>query len=266
MAIITIITDWHSGDFYLGAVKGKILSLLPEVNVVDISHQLPAFAYIRTAFILENSYKSFPKGTVHLVGVNSEASLKNPHIVVMYDGQYFIGADNGIFGLLFGEKVYKAVNITKNETTFPELEVFADAAVYLARGGNFENLGTAYQNLYHPAPMLPTMDNSVINGSVIYIDSYSNVITNINKEIFEKVGKGRRFEILVQSNHNRITRINKTYNETSNGELLALFNSGGLLEVSINKGNAADLLNLGMNSVVRIKFFDNPERDELKLV
>jgi S-adenosylmethionine hydrolase len=157
------------------------------------------------------------------------------------------------------------VNITKIETTFPELEVFADAAVLLAKGGEMEKLGPVYQNLYRPAPLLPTMDNSVINGSVIYIDSYSNVITNITRVIFEKVGKGRRFEILVQSNHNRITRLNNTYGETPNGELLALFNSIELLEVSINKGNAADLLNLGMNSVVRVKFFDTPERDELKL-
>jgi hypothetical protein len=265
MAIITLITDWNNGDFYLGALKGKIIYLMPEINIVDISHQLPAFGYIRTSFILENSYKSFPIGTIHVVGVNSEASEKNPHIAVMYDDHFFIGADNGIFGLLFGEKVYKAVNITKIETTFPELEVFADAAVYLAKGGDIEKMGPSYKSLYRPAPLLPTMDNSVINGSVIYIDSYSNVITNITRETFEKVGKGRRFEILVQSNHNRITQINKTYNETPNGELLALFNSGGLLEVSINKGNAADLLNLGMNSVVRIKFFDMPERDELKL-
>jgi S-adenosylmethionine hydrolase len=108
--------------------------------------------------------------------------------------------------------------------------------------------------MYKQVPMLPTIDESVINGSVIYIDSYKNAFTNINRELFDQIGKGRPFDIFVQSNHNRINRLNKRYGESSLGEMLALFNSIGLLEIAINGGNAADLLNLSINSSVRIKF------------
>ena len=101
--------------------------------------------------------------------------------------------------------------------------------------------------------MLPTIDESTINGSVIYIDSFRNAITNISRELFDQIGKGRPFEIFVQSNHYKINRINKKYSDSSTGEMLALFNSLGLLEIAINSGNAADLLNLSVNSVVRIK-------------
>ena len=103
-------------------------------------------------------------------------------------------------------------------------------------------------------PMRPVFEENVISGSVIYIDSYKNIITNINKKLFEEVGKNRNFEILVLSNHYRITKLNKSYQETPVGELLALFNSLNLLEIAMKDGNVSDLLNIQINSVVRIKF------------
>jgi S-adenosylmethionine hydrolase len=119
-----------------------------------------------------------------------------------------------------------------------------------------ENLGTLHKNLNKQVPMLPTIDESLINGSVVYIDSFRNAITNIPRELFEKIGKNRPFDIFIQSNHYKINKINKTYNETSAGELLALFNSLNLLEIAISSGNVADLLNLNINSIIRIKFYD----------
>ena len=266
MAIITLTTDWFNSDYYLGSLKGKILSLFPEVQIVDITHQIPSFAYTQAAFLLKNSYRSFPAGTVHIVGVNSEASEDNPYVAIKHEGHYFVGADNGVFGLIFSDSEFKAVKLTKvAETTFPELDIFAEAAVFLSKGGKFEKLGTSYAKLYMLAPLLPTIDNSVINGSIVYVDSYGNSITNISHEVFDRVRKERRFEILVQSNYNKIKRINNYYHETSGGELLALFNSTGMLEIAINKGNAAQLLNLNINSVVRVKFYDTSEQEELKL-
>jgi len=266
MPVITLITDWNHGDHYLGALKGKILGLMPEANVVDISHQVPAFGYIRAAFILRNSYPNFPKGTIHILGINSEARPETPHLIVFHEGHFFIGADNGIFGLLFNNYPVKAIRLKFVNTTFPEYDVFAETAISIAKGENIDKLGTPYEKLFLPAPLLATIDNSVINGSVIYIDSYYNAITNITKEIFDKIGYHRRFEILVQSNFYKIIKINKHYHETPNGELLALFNSLGMLEIAINQGNAAELLNLNTNSLVRVKFYDTPEREELKML
>jgi len=267
MSIITLITDWHNNDHYLSALKGKLMGQLPDIRIVDITHQIPAFGYIRASFVLRNCYKSFPKGTIHIVGVNSEASPQSPHVVVFHEGQYFIGADNGLFGLLFNMEPEIAIRIDHDtETTFPEYDIFAEIAILLVQGKKLEELGPKHDKLYLPAPMLATIDNLSINGSVIYIDSYSNAITNITRNIFEKTAKGRRYEILVQSNYYKITCINKFYHETPKGDLLALFNSAGLLEIAINNGNAAELLNLNMGAIIRIKFYENAEREELKLM
>lgn len=266
MAFITLITDWFNNDYYLGALKGRILSLYPEAKIVDITHQIPAFSYTQAAFILKNCYRHFPEGSVHILGINSETSADNPFVAVKHEGHYFVGTDNGIFGLILSGTKFKAVKLENSKvTTFPELDIFADVAVNLAIGGNFDKLGTAYNKLFMHSPLLPTIDSSVINGSIIYVDSFGNAITNISIEVFERVGKGRRFEILVQSNHNKIKIISRNYNELPGGELVAIFNSTSALEIAINKGNAAQLLNLSNNSVVRIKFFDTPEREELKL-
>ena len=267
MPIITLITDWHNHDHYLSALKGKLLGQLPNVRIVDITHQIPAFGYIRAAFVLRNCYRSFPTGTIHLVGVNSEASLQTPHVAISHDGHYFIGADNGMFGLMFNSDPEKAVKlIHDSESTFPEYDIFAEVAIFLANNGSFDELGPVHNKLHLPAPLLATIDETIINGSVIYIDSYSNAITNISRHTFEKTAKNRRFEILVQSNYNKITKINKFYHETAKGDLLALFNSSGLLEVAVNNGNAADLMSLNLGSIVRVKFLDTPEREELLLI
>ena len=266
MAIITLISDWHQGDHYLAALKGKLLSLMPGLNIVDICHQLSPFGFIKAGFMLRNSYRSFPKGTVHIISINSEATPDSPHIVVYHEGHYFIGADNGIFGIIFPDKPEKAFLLEhSSNSVFPEYDVFADAAVYLSSQGDINNLGAPYHELNIPSQLRATFDQSTIIGSVIYIDSYSNAITNVTRDIFEKAGKSRRFEILLKTNYYKINKINSFYHETSNGELLALFNSANLLEIAVAKGNAAELLNLGVNDTIRIKFYDTPEREELKL-
>jgi S-adenosyl-L-methionine hydrolase (adenosine-forming) len=260
MAIITLTTDWKSNDFYVGAVKGAILSAYAQAQVIDINHQVSAFNTAQAAFIVKNSFEYFPKGTVHVIDVNSEATIQTPYIALQYLDHFFIGTDNGGFGLICKDNIQTIVKIEKffdeKFQTFPALHVFAPAAAYLAAGNYITDLGQQLSDINRQTPLRATIDEAVIAGSVIYIDSYQNVITNISKELFDRVGRNRRFEILVQSNHYKINKINITYNETSNGELLAIFNSTGLLEIAINKGNIAELLNLGINSNVRIKFFD----------
>jgi len=267
VSIITLTTDWNNGDYYLSAIKGKLVSLLPSAYIVDISHQIPTYGYIKAAFILRNCFRTFPKGTVHILGVNSEATKTCPHIAIMHEGHFFIGADNGAFGLMFNAVPEKIVHLEHSAiTTFPEYDVFADAAVYLAKSGDIDQLGASRKELFTPSPLRATIDEAIINGSVIYIDSFGNAITNITYDIFEKVRKNRRFEILVQSNYYKINKLNKLYSETPENEILALFNTANLLEIAISKGNAAELLNLDNNATVRVKFYDTPEREELKLI
>ena len=256
MAVITLTTDWKDNDYYIGCMKGALLSKLPGCIIIDISHQIKSFNITQAAFVLRNCYTYYPAGTIHIMGINSEPEQNQQHILVKAHEQFFIGTDNGIFSLLFKEKVNQIINISNKKliTTFPELDLFIDIAVQIDKGTDIKKLGTELSEFQKRIPLRATIDDSVITGSIVYIDSYRNAITNISHDLFERIGNKRSFELFVQSNSYRIRKINNFYNETSPGELLALFNSLDLLEIAINKGNAADLLNLSTNSSVRIKF------------
>lgn len=278
MSIVTLTTDWRQNDFYVGAVKGTIMKLAPNVSVVDLNHQIPPFNISMAAFVVKNAYSFFPEGSIHIIDVSSEPSDNEGFVAFKSRGHFFLCANNGIIGLLLQDEPELIIKInpenidlnsvTPNKTenqassrintqflTFAGLSVFAPSAAFIASGGKIENLGSVATNLNKQIPLRPAIDESVISGSVIYIDSYQNTITNITRELFDRIGKGRPFEILVQSNYYKIKKINQYYHETSAGELLALFNSLSLLEIAIYKGNVAELLNLGINSTIRVKFF-----------
>ena len=255
MSIVTLTSDWNKDDYYSAAVKGRILDRCPGTIVVTITNQVPAFNIALAAFQLKHSCRYFPAGTIHIIAVNSEPKEKRPYVALKSNEQYFIGYDNGMFGLLLDEDPQEMVALDpKNAGSFPELTVFAEAACEIILTDKLSGLGSKYKDLYKQVPILPTIDESVINGSVVYIDSYKNAFTNISRDLFEQIGKGRPFDIFVQSYYNRIDRLNQRYDESSRGEMLALFNSINLLEIAINGGNAAELLNLSLNSSVRVKF------------
>ena len=257
MPIITLTTDWNRDDFYMAAVKGEILQNCTNANIIDISHQVQAFNIAHAAFIIKNSYTNFPKGTIHIIAVNSNSEKKPGLLAFRIKGQFFISYDSGIYGLIFKEDPDEIIELKYPEqtpSTFPELHIFAPIACKIAKAGKISTLGEQVKKFKKSVPLRATIDDDAITGSIIYIDSYKNVITNISCELFERIGQNRDFEILIQSNHYKITRINSNYNETSMGEILAIFNSINLLEVAINQGNAADLLGLEIGSSIRVVF------------
>lgn len=263
MNIVTLISDWKSADYYVGAIKGRILSQCPQAVVVDVNHQVTSHNISQAAFVVKYSYSNFPKGSVHLIAVNSEAAKEKPIVAVKYDGHFFIAADNGIFHLLMEGAPEAIVQISEKEISgsFPELDVFANAAARLANGEPIEKLGAKRVKLYKLLPVLAALEESVIIGQVIYIDSYQNIITNVTKDLFEQVGNSRPFNIYVQSKGNKISKINQSYNQTSEGELLAIFNSVGHLEIAIRNGKVAELLNLNSSSSIRIVFEDKKSNE-----
>lgn len=261
MAVITLTTGW-SDDFYLAAVKGILLSALPTVQVVDMSHQAPAFStgISYAAYMVKHSYAYFPKETIHIISIASEYSDSAPFVAVRYNGHYFVGTDNGIFGLLFDTPPDAMVRIEKYKDdaspNYPAISVFAPAAVHLAQGGDIAGLGRPYADYQRKGAVLATVDESAITGTIIHINAFGNVVTNITREDFDRIGKGRPFEIMVQSTRYKITRINKYFHETSQGELLAVFNISGYLEIAINKGRIASLLQLTLDSNIIVKFIN----------
>ena len=258
MPIITLTSDWSNYDYYVAAIKGQILGLCPDVTIVDISHSIQSFSISQAAYVVRHSFRNFPDGTIHIVAVNSETGPDKPPVLVRAMNHYFIGCDNGLFMLIIDNEPDEVIVLPerkKGNPTMTEIGIFALAACEVVKGKPLKELGKIHPNLRRQVPILPTIDESVINGTVIYIDSFRNAMTNINDEIFDKIGKKRKFEIFIQSNHYRVNKINNYYSESSIGELLVLFNSVGLLEIAINNGNAADLLNLSVGSAVRIKFY-----------
>lgn len=258
MSILTLTSDWNDSDFYVGTLKGFLLTQLPTVQIIDISHAISPFNIAQAAFVLRNSYKNFPNGTVHLICVGVDQKANNP-IIVESDNQFFIGADNGMAGLLFDakpDKVYRIKNEYIQTSSFIEKDTLANVALELLQDKPPQEIGELTSDFNQQVPLRPTIDEDVISGSVVYIDSYKNLITNIPQDLFEQIGKKRKFEIYVQSNHYRITKINQQYSETAVGELLAIFNSGDMLEVAINNGNAAELLSIRIGATVRVKFLN----------
>lgn len=258
MAIITLTSDWGLKDHYLASVKGVLLSRMPEATLVDISHLIPPFDIGQASFILRNCWKSFPKGTVHIVGINTEASLQTPHVAIAIEGQYFVGADNGIFSLLFDRDpdIVIELDIPQDGTTFTfsTRDVFVKAAVHLARGKDIEDLGIPRTGLNVREHFRPVINENGITGKVIYIDRYENVFTNISKELFTKEVGNRKFVIELGYTRHKITRISESYGDVPEGEILALFSSTGLLQIAINQGNAAGLLGLALDHAIRIIF------------
>lgn len=257
MAIITLTSDWGLRDHYSGAVKGAILTKMPEATIIDISHTIPSFEIEQAAFVIRNAYRNFPDGSVHIIGINTEESDKNPHTVVEFNKQYFIGTDNGIFSLIFDSKPDKIVelNIPQDSDffTFSSRDRFVSAAIHLARGKKIEELGNLKDKIIKKILLKPVIDNDVIKGHVIYIDSYENIITNIREQLFREICMGRKLSIFFRTYE--IKKISRSYTDVPVGEILALFDSNGHLEIAMNQGNAAGLLGLDYKDLIRIEFY-----------
>lgn len=260
MPIITLTTDLGSTDFYVGSLKGAILSQVADVNIVDITHNVPLYNFSKAAFIVRNCYQDFPQGTIHIIGVSPEIDNETSHLAIYYNGHYFIGADNGMFSLIFDAAPDKIVELTINQDTdkitFPTRDVFSKAACHIARGGTLEVLGRIKNELNIRTLFQATTVNSLIKGMIAYIDSYGNVHTNVSENLFKDFGKGRKFTIYLRSSSYEITKISKTYNETTEGGIVALFSTTGYIEVALNKGNANKLLGLEEMSPFTIEFYD----------
>ena len=266
MAIYTLTSDWHNNDYYVGAVKGKIFSKDISSVVVDISHKIAPFGVMQAAFILRNCYKEYPAGTIHIIAVNAVLSPSRNLLIVENAGQYFLCSDTGFPDLMFPNqdiKVYSYKVGVDEGNTFASLEVFIEVGNKLAKGEKPSAIATETTEYVHQVPWRPTIDNKLINGSVVYIDSFSNAITNITRETFERIGEGYAFEIFVQSNHYVIDTISKSYLDIATGDLMALFNSSDLLEIAIANGPAAELLNLKLSSTIRVKFKNTKPQNTL---
>jgi S-adenosylmethionine hydrolase len=275
MPIITLTTDFGWKDPYVGAVKGAIYKELENVNIVDISHEVTPFNIAEAAYIIKNAYHSFPDGTIHIIGVDAEHTPENIHIAVLLKGHFFICADNGVLALIMNKlRPEKLVEINIHDrisSNFTTLDVFVSTACHIARGGTLEVIGKPISRIRAISGVTPKISETknIIYGQVIYIDNYGNSVTNINKEIFEQIGKGRKFEL--SARNEKFNKIFKRYSDIINfdddekkrdvdGKGLVIFNSAGYIEIATYKsnpltvGSASTLFGLQINAPVIITF------------
>jgi S-adenosylmethionine hydrolase len=283
MSIITLTTDYGLKDHFVGALKGKIVSEFETVKIIDISHQIDPFNAIEASYIIASSFSHFPKGTVHLIGVDAERNKENLHIAMHFDDHYFICADNGILGLMLQNKVPQkvvAINIhDRLSESATDLDVFVKVACHIAKGGSLSVIGREINEVKQITEIQPALnaEKNILKGTVIYIDHFGNLVTNISKKMFLDVAKSRAYEIVLnerlrQKNRTNIKNIWPKYSDIAvsekypikyyEGDKLAIFNEAGFLEIAIFRsnptsvGSAASLLGIGYRDSISIVFSD----------
>jgi S-adenosylmethionine hydrolase len=274
MSIITLTTDYGLKDHFVGSLKGKILSEYSEATIIDISHHIDPFNTAEASYIVGASYLSFPKGTVHLIGVDIERNKENQHIAMEWNDHFFICADNGILSMLTQKIVPQkivAINIhDRFPSEFSDLDIFIKVASHISKGGLLNVIGKEIAEIKQITELQPVISNdgSSIKGYVIYIDHFGNIVTNISKKQFVEIAKGRPYEIVMKPksiktilpNYSAIATSDKYPIKTYEGEKLAIFNEAGFLEIAIFRsnpskvGSANSLLGLNYRDVITIKF------------
>ena len=251
MPVITLTTEWKPDDIYYGIIKGKLSTLCPGAIIIDNAGSIPPFNISHASFIIRNTYNNYPKGSIHIICVHSEAYKDQEHLIVKAKDHFFIGTDNGIFNLILNAEPDEVVRINHKGIS-DELEIFAKAAADLLSGKLPSDLGISVKTLSEKIPLRATIDKDVVIGSIIFIDSYGNAISNITREVFSRVFENKAYRILIQSNKNYTDEISEKYSDVSVGELLARFNQFELLEISINGADVSELLSITVGSVVRV--------------
>ena len=275
MSIITLTTDFGNKDFFVSSVKGAVLSEVKNAMIIDVSNEIQPYNHSEAAYILKNAYKNFPKGTIHIVGVESELTPENRHIAMAFEGHYFIGSDNGIFSMIKDDlKAEKIVEINiheKESSSFSVLDVFVKVAAHISRRGKLEVIGKIIKSIKQITNINPVVNNKAnqILGSVIYIDNYGNVVTNINRKFFNEIRKSRdykifartvKFENIYENYSGAIDFSNPKEKREEDGKKIAIFNSANHLELGIYKsnpktyGSAASLFGLDYRDPITVKF------------
>lgn len=247
MALITLTSDIGRQDFLTGAVKGQLLQVNNEFKIIDISHELSPFNYPQAAYVCRNAIKNFPPKTFHIVLVNLFDKRPEHLLFIEHNDQYIGCADNGLITMILEETPQKMVALSldpsEQKNTLYCSKIFAKAYQNILDGKTLEECGDPEVSIEVKNPLRPLLREKYMEGQIIFIDNFENVIINITKEEFEEQRRGRSFKIVFKRDE-IIEKISESYADVHESEKLALFNSANYLEIAINKGNAAGLFGL----------------------
>jgi S-adenosyl-L-methionine hydrolase (adenosine-forming) len=253
MSIVTLTTDLGYRDHYLAIVKAKLISKVPDLQIIDLSCEIRNNNISDASYILKNSLPYFPKNSIHLVAIKFSQEKSDLHnnsgvdnsrfLITKYMDQYILTPDTGLFSLIdagFQEPVYQLYYTEENKRHFYLKDIFVDAAHHLMEQKPIEEIAAPVSDYYKATQFESFLNGNILKGKAIYIDDFGNIITNITKEGFEKAVGNKRFIITFPGR--RIQSISQTYDDVKHGSPLVFFNSSGHLEVAINGNNAYNML------------------------
>ncbi|HVG41114.1 MAG TPA: SAM-dependent chlorinase/fluorinase [Chitinophagaceae bacterium] len=247
MPLVTLTSDIGQQDYLIGAVKGRLLRINPRFQIIDISHSLSPFNYPQAAYVCRSAMKNFPEFTFHIILINLFESKPDQMLFAFNRDQYVLCADNGLLEMVLEDKPEMVIGIPLDKfaikNTLYCVDVAAKAITQLVNGAPIQSIGIPDTSYIEKNPLKPLLGEDWIEGQIIFIDNFENVIVNITQEQFEQQRKGRRFKIVFKRDE-MIDRISGSYADVPQGEKLVLFNSAGYMEIAINKGNAAGLFGL----------------------
>ncbi|MEO1382788.1 MAG: SAM-dependent chlorinase/fluorinase [Bacteroidota bacterium] len=258
MPIITCTSDLGDNSHYPAIIKGVVLSLFPDAQIIDVTHHVPNFDVMHAAYVVKHTFPAFPPGTIHMIAIDPEQGVKASGVVMEHKGHYFVGPNNGVLSLICDGAVNEGHEI-QNEglvhnhypTSFRAARFFAPTAAFLASGGTLEEVGSVV-DLKKLQWGAPTYTEDCLRGKIIHIDKFGNAITNIEKQHFLGLKEERRFEIFIRNI--RLKRIVNTYSDVGKADALAIFGESKHLEIAMREASAAELLGLKIHDMVTIEF------------
>jgi S-adenosylmethionine hydrolase len=261
MALITLTSDLGTRDPYLATVKGRILRHCPEAQLLDISHDIDPLNSAQAAYALGMALPHFPPDTVHWVGIRSQQVRSLRFLIAVQDSQIVVGPDDGFFSLLFPD--YPEFLFALRPECGQQLGfagVHADtvyACAHLAAGGEVSEIADAVRTITELSKLQAIEGEDFIRGSAVAVDRFGNVAFNITRHKMELVARGRNWHLNLLGRY-RIEQISQTYQDVGPGDILALYNHAGYLEIAINQSSAQDLLGLRIGSPIQLRFEGEP--------
>ena len=247
MALITLTSDIGQKDYLVGALKGQLAQINPAFNIMDISHELSPFNYPQAAYVCRNAIRHFPAYTYHIILVNLFEKKPEQLLLAFHNNQYLLCADNGLLTMILEGRPEMVIGLPLERTAIKNtlycIRVMGQAIRNITNGAGLLTIGVPDAPFVEKNHLRPVFSDNWIEGQIIFIDHFENVIVNITREEFEERRKGRRFRNVFNRDAT-IDKISETYADVGEGEKLALFNAAGYLEIAIQKGNAAGLFGL----------------------
>jgi S-adenosylmethionine hydrolase len=259
VAIITLLTDFGASDYFVGAMKGVILSLNPDATIVDITHEIPPQDIESGAFTLLSCYRDFPKGTIYVAVVDPGVGSDRRAIIVECADHLFVGPDNGLFSWVCErENNWTATQVTNARffrkpvsNTFHGRDIFAPVAAALSLGERPRDFGTSFTDIVRLESLEPVAINeNTIGGRIIHIDRFGNCVTSFTRWTLESRGPATSWRITL--NDREIDSFRDFFADSRTDEVFTIIGSAGFIEICVRNGSAANLLNVQRGQSVQL--------------